>query len=487
MWRTSVAGAVLFVLSAPAHPTTHLVRPDGTGDWPTIQAAVAAALGGDVIELADGVFAGPGNRDVDIIGKELAICSQSGDPMACQVDCQGTPNEPHRALLFWTASRPYTGSVEGITFIHGYAEFGGGVLCREHAHISFANCVFRENEAVLGGGLCCVADEGSLLGGSAGGQRDVPLYVISDCFFENNHALGTGGAAYLLTGSYLLEHCRITSNEGDGISCMYAVTDYTDCDFRDNTGPRGALVWETCFFTSTIQGCTFRGNAPAALYNNHNVDIHIESCTFWSNAVAIQDEWATPCVLARTIIANSSVAAFGEEDNATLTCCDLFGNAGGDWVGSIAEQLGINGNFSADPCFCDAKNGDYHLWNYSPCNQEGCGLIGAWPVGCSDPQVMVPVPEPRTRAPRASVSPNPVAGPAQIRYVLPTRAKQLARFTIYDPAGRAVRTLMSAGQATGALTWDATDARGHRVPSGAYFLRLRVGEQEVVRRVVVVH
>ena len=40
----------------------------------------------------------------------------------------------------------------------------------------------------------------------------------------------------------------------------------------------------------------------------------------------------------------------------SLSCCDLFGNSGGDWVGCVAEQYGINGNFSADPVV--------HRWAY---------------------------------------------------------------------------------------------------------------------------
>jgi hypothetical protein len=69
-----------------------------------------------------------------------------------------------------------------------------------------------------------------------------------------------------------------------------------------------------------------------------------------------------------------------------LTCCDVYGNAGGDWVGYIADQAGINGNFSADPLFCDTANGDLHIFNASPCApaNNSCGvLIGALDVGCT--------------------------------------------------------------------------------------------------------
>ena len=73
----------------------------------------------------------------------------------------------------------------------------------------------------------------------------------------------------------------------------------------------------------------------------------------------------------------------------------LHGNAGGDWIGGIAGQLGVSGNFSADPLFCDPDNGDFTLSSQSPClpgnHPDGadCGLIGALGQGC-DPVSVEP-------------------------------------------------------------------------------------------------
>ena len=98
-------------------------------------------------------------------------------------------------------------------------------------------------------------------------------------------------------------------------------------------------------------------------------------------------------VLENTIISDSPNAeAFLVRDeycSPVLTCCDLWGNAGGDWTGPIASQNGVNGNFSACPSFWLIGMGDFHICDGSPCapgnHPDGyvCGLIGAWPVGCS--------------------------------------------------------------------------------------------------------
>jgi hypothetical protein len=76
-----------------------------------------------------------------------------------------------------------------------------------------------------------------------------------------------------------------------------------------------------------------------------------------------------------------------------MSCNDIYGNEidhegvqmNGDYVGSIADQEGVSGNFSANPMFCDTSVSDYHLAVNSPCltDSTGCGLIGARDIGCS--------------------------------------------------------------------------------------------------------
>lgn len=78
---------------------------------------------------------------------------------------------------------------------------------------------------------------------------------------------------------------------------------------------------------------------------------------------------------------------------ATLRCCDLHNNAGGDWVGCIAAQLGVDGNLAADPQFCDPGSGDFRIAAASPCApaQSGaCGLIGALDPAQCVPNAVAP-------------------------------------------------------------------------------------------------
>ena len=118
----------------------------------------------------------------------------------------------------------------------------------------------------------------------------------------------------------------------------------------------------------------------------------IEECTFYANAAftgsAIASESGHELAITNTIIAinvQGPAVSCSDEIELAVSCCDVFGNPGGDWVACLAGLLAANGNICEDPFFCDRMNGDLTLDCGSPCaheNNPDCGQIGAWPVGC---------------------------------------------------------------------------------------------------------
>jgi pectin methylesterase-like acyl-CoA thioesterase len=77
----------VIVLATALSPgaTTYHVCPDGSGDFTTIQAAIDAAVDGDVVELCDAVFSGDGNGNCFFRGKAITVRSASGVPEQCVV------------------------------------------------------------------------------------------------------------------------------------------------------------------------------------------------------------------------------------------------------------------------------------------------------------------------------------------------------------------------------------------------------------------
>ena len=55
---------------------------------PTIQDAIDYAANGVTVIVADGVYTGTGNRDIDFLGKAITVRSENG-PNNCVIDCNG--------------------------------------------------------------------------------------------------------------------------------------------------------------------------------------------------------------------------------------------------------------------------------------------------------------------------------------------------------------------------------------------------------------
>jgi predicted outer membrane repeat protein len=347
------------------------VKPDGTGDFPTIQAAIDAAEDDDLIILADGTYTGNGNRDIDFRGKAIRIRSLSLDPDSCIIDCQGGFGEPHHGFVFHSGERPES-VLEGVTIRNGIA---WGVAPVGH-----------------GGALSCDGSSPTLI----------------DCVFFGNFGSARGGGAIYCTDSsptflncrFIFNFCYGSESAGGAMWCDNSDPTFVGCVFAGNRAANGgALMLSNS--NATITNCTFLGNSAASAGPFPRAGAialvaaspRIRNCTFYWNwrgtGGAIMCSNSSEPTLEATVIAFSYGAAMGplsciHDSNALLTCCDIYGNEGGDWIGCIEEQLGTNGNISADPLFCDPENGDFHLRPESPCQPDSseCGLIGAWPVGC---------------------------------------------------------------------------------------------------------
>jgi hypothetical protein len=93
------------------------------------------------------------------------------------------------------------------------------------------------------------------------------------------------------------------------------------------------------------------------------------------------------CIIAFTESGYGVGATDGYEP--TVTCCDVYGNAGGNYEPTIGDQTGSDGNFSLDPELCGIEEENYELYDTSPClpGNHGCGmtLIGAYEQGCESP------------------------------------------------------------------------------------------------------
>lgn len=133
MCRFLAPFVLTLILTAPGHASTFLVRPDGMGDYPTIQAAIDAVQDGDVISLTDGTFTGDGNRDITYAGKSITVRSQSGNPETCMINVHGDDDDPHTTELGGVDHGSPESAVPSINLIPSEIRTPGSLRCDRNA------------------------------------------------------------------------------------------------------------------------------------------------------------------------------------------------------------------------------------------------------------------------------------------------------------------------------------------------------------------
>jgi predicted outer membrane repeat protein len=453
-----LAVAAFLFGASDADARTWLVRADGMGDAPTIQAGVDSAGAGDTVSLADGTYTGPGNRDIDYQGKGITVASQSGNPDLCIIDCQGSMENARRGFYFHSGETSEAvlqsvtitngfavgGDPEGCgggivcfsssptvincKLLNNWADYGGGgISCQSWSRPAIHYTIFHGNEGeTQGGGLecmdyssatlysCSFSENNAYHGGGIYSHGWSPL-TVDQCTFSDNWVTSAGGGMYCGTGIQSeLTGCTFSNNvagtSGGGVFCAYDSDPIlTDCVFTGNSSVHGGGI-ATSYGAPSLTRCVLYANVASGnswgdgggIYLRYGNPSYLYGCTLSGNSGGGYSGGYGGGVYCRdgaSVMADKSIIAFTADgaavycasgSAATLTCCDVFGNAGGDWVGCISGQLGTNNNISEDPLFCgELANSDdpFTLDVASPCavRNSPCGsLIGARPVECSE-------------------------------------------------------------------------------------------------------
>jgi hypothetical protein len=204
---------------------------------------------------------------------------------------------------------------------------------------------------------------------------------MTEIWFIENSAESSAGALKLRGGScaslrsvvFAYNICTNPSVAGGGaVFCYESSPTFTECTFVGNESRFGGAMTIGVWAYPILTNLTFYGNSAE-----------------YGSALYIYYE-AYP-VMERSIVANNGTGGsmyFHNQCEITLSCCNIYGNTGGDWTPRIAAQYGIRGNFSMCPSFCNADVGDFQLCDQSPClpgnHPDGydCGVIGAWGQDC---------------------------------------------------------------------------------------------------------
>lgn len=532
MKKFASSALILLIAAAGASATVHNVP---SALYPTIQAGIDSASAGDTVAVAAGVYsdlfyppgadtarcvvymksdivlmgAGTGSTIIDALagGRGIYCYGVTGARIE-DLTVRNAFSEEHGAGLYCfhqssiiVESCEITSCDDGGVIVRDNSDLdmrhseitdngakqGGGLAIELHSTGTVTACTIMGNYAPVGGGMyvrissstvtmdSCVVDSNylSTINGTGGGiGLDNAALTMTNSSVNGNVSSGKGGGLWVFDSSvFTAEDTRIQGNQATG-----------------DTGPGGGLYAE--FSDLVLTRCTVTGNScmgessdGGGIYMFFSTASSFTGCTIAHNGTAgttggIVCRFASPPI-DNTIIAFNSPGngmACPDGGNPTVTCCDLYGNDGGDAI------CGTDGgdNFSREPFFCDADNGDYSLKDCSAClpgqhpESASCGLIGALGQGSCSSCTYVGVDDAAGILPpmRHYASPNPFGPATTIHFTLNRPEK--VDLAVYDIRGRTVKHLESKVLSPGEhlRTWDATDDAGRRVSSGVYFYRL---------------
>ncbi len=389
------------------------------GDHPSLSAALAVAISGDVIQLAPGTYTEP-----------FAFGGTA-------VTIRGTPSAPHLTILAPVApderdlleipAMPDGGTItlDGLT-IGGFASFtvvGGSLSIRDSAVTADANglsIAFTLTNGSLLVERTTIADSGfephalplfSVSGGVAS-FRDVttqagsrPLFRGNDCDATISETIVAGltldpiperaAAIEAIGGSLLIERSLFTNiGPGSGVSIVGALATLNETDFVAVGHPvKGfdcALIADGP--STTITACSFElcGSfaAPASAAILAGAATTITDCSFLSNTPSDTGAGAllitgSAVVSDTTFVGNSTFGQGGAalvEGGATFHDCTFTANLGGDGGGAIA----VVGEGNADLFDCTLVANAAGDGFYSASASGGGVLVAGGTLGVHD-------------------------------------------------------------------------------------------------------
>ena len=362
MKTLTILWILLLCWAGPAHSATLNVP----GQYPTIQAAINAAMDGDLVLVDPGTYL----ENIDFYGKAVTVKSAQG-PEETTID-GGCPSNPLAASVVTFRSGEGRDSViEGFTITNGQgtlwwnnAEFiGGGICCWDMTSPTIRNNVIRDNtilfDVVDGAGICCAPGSAPLIegnvikdnvalspsgygfGGGVACGYDTQAEVVNNLIINNrlNYTpglgVGGGGESFFMAGSHA--GGRVMVGGGGGIA------------FGEHA--YGVLENNTICGNAAVDG-----GGIAVFYSS--LLISVRNTVLWDNHAKNEGNEIFLALGALLSIDYSDVQGGLDGVSMDPTCMLDWGD----------------GMIDADPCFEDPDAGDFHLTRRSPCINMGTNV-----------------------------------------------------------------------------------------------------------------
>jgi hypothetical protein len=316
-----VSAAALLACAGFAHAAVIQVP----ADQPTIQDAIGAAVSGDEIVVAPGIY----GEQLNFLGKDIIVRSSGG--AAVTTITGGSENAPLVRII----SGETGATLQGFTLSGASnATADGGALEIIDSGATIRDCIVTLNTTTDFGGAGAYVSGGS------------PTFIATT-FLSNASSNGDGSALLIVNGSDVtLTNCTVTANgdsSGSGLSgairvdgSALTVSGGTFSGNFTSGGGLGGAITAANESTLIVSGASFSGNqtpdggSGGAIYGE-NATVTVSNSTFTGNSGAIFCFDSVSTIRSSTFTANLYEGGGGAgvsmlDGTFTITGCDFDAN-----------------------------------------------------------------------------------------------------------------------------------------------------------------
>jgi parallel beta-helix repeat protein len=435
-------------------------------------------------------------ENINFFGAAITVASNfliDGDPLHIEntiINGSQPINPDHGSVVTFMNGEDTTSVITGFTLTEGTGRYypsgtiGGGIIISLNSSPSIISNIIKENSANGSGALGCYNDSNPR--------------IINNVFTDNVGFFSHGGLAIINSCAYL-EGNIIKNNFGGAANGVGGIGIYgSSVTFINNIivdnytdgGAGGIFIGQD--ISSVFVNCIISGNIAdmtgGGIYIQNNSEATLVNCILWDN---FPDE------------------IYG---SANITYSDIEGS----WAGI--------GNIDEDPLFVGPGEHPYALSRFSPCIDAGnpdpiyydpedpgnpgyalypamgtiindMGAYGGpnaigWSFVGLDDNVIVQTPEVFLH----QNYPNPFNPETTISFQFSNEQNQQneqTKLEIYNVKGQKVKSfnsaqfvILSGVEGQSSIQWNGTDEYGKPAPSGIYFYKLRAGNFQKVKKMI---